>query len=787
MATMKDIKMKKNPLKKFFLNEIDSNIVLEIVLSVLISLATAIMLSVLAYIAMRLFKYNYICGGQNLQNYVAIFSVHVSIVFISTSLMTILSERDHKVYWVDMVKSILVQPKGLNFLSLVTYAISSVAWAVIGIITHRGYVIAGSFVVGIIAITVLFARMIEVYFLKKYKEEDIKKRFIEAIRDSEYDYYGSGQEEVNKCILKLRECTILEAGKDDKAGNFDEVYRNISLLEDVIRQDRVDQKVFVPIGFFEENYYDLMIDLSMKHPTEMLEYIRNIRSTSDKELIIETDKELYRFILKGYIERNREDLFYRLMCQLINSTQNQNTGRDIFEEFLEDKKYVRVIERYLDRLFNRFDSSVVFGTDNYLKENGKYKEFLKTHGCEDINSLEYYHNDMVYFDLLIVLYGKDRDRFYDMLTNNGLGDCMVQAYYEKWHNYEQPSWAYDPEDDKMQKEFSIIRYVDALVWLTNPKNEKDFFQERFKELLVDEILNANGVYDSIGGKLIYQIIDAASQKEISDFNSIMEALINVIISSITDDGSIYDSERLLNIEFREVRNSLTKNVIDAMREYSNNLVYMIRHAHDDEKSEYNKKGDVLRQINTSIETKIAKVYMDESMAGYYPGDIINDLYSYCYTGFVVKNKQVENIVGILKKACEQYDIYGSGIGIFDAVLENLVEKSFYEEVIITLIKYVVDSVVVNNNCIYSFSQSVESQLKLREAMTESLILSLRKYANEYIYGEYNVYDDNLDRGKKYTFMANVVIKNRMESITKEEFPVINYDYYKTISVALDNN
>lgn len=48
-------------------------------------------------------KYNTIITSNNRGDYLAIMGTHCSVVFLTTSLMAMLSERNRYIYWVEMV------------------------------------------------------------------------------------------------------------------------------------------------------------------------------------------------------------------------------------------------------------------------------------------------------------------------------------------------------------------------------------------------------------------------------------------------------------------------------------------------------------------------------------------------------------------------------------------------------------------------------------------------------------------------------------------------------------
>ena len=55
---------------------------------------------------------------ENFELYCSIVIANVSIVFLTTSLLSVLSDNSNILYWKDLVKEVLIEPKGLSFYNL---------------------------------------------------------------------------------------------------------------------------------------------------------------------------------------------------------------------------------------------------------------------------------------------------------------------------------------------------------------------------------------------------------------------------------------------------------------------------------------------------------------------------------------------------------------------------------------------------------------------------------------------------------------------------------------------
>ncbi len=263
-----------------------------------------------------------IISSSNRSDYLSIFAAHCSIVFLTTSLMAMLSENDKYVYWVEMVTSVLIYPRFFSFLPLVVYSLSTIVWAMFGFVFSLGWVVIGSFIFGMISVTILFSRMVAIYYQQENNKQKIEAFLMEKISENEYERY----------LLRLKEVTFIKAEKRE----FYDVYDNLNLIEKSVKKiwekdERPRQFIFHAEGMAECLYVDLISDLSIKYPQEIQDYIE--LHADNNETLRKLCYLTYPIILNSFLHNGREDLFYRVL----NKWSFVKDQRGELVEYISDK------------------------------------------------------------------------------------------------------------------------------------------------------------------------------------------------------------------------------------------------------------------------------------------------------------------------------------------------------------------------------------------------------------------------------------------------------------------
>lgn len=338
---------------------------------------TAICSIISSYILNVYLKYGIYITGSNRGDYLAIFGIHCSVVFLTTSLMAMLSENNRCIYWVDLIWKILISPRYMSFFALAVYAISTVVWSFVGFITGIGATVIGSFLAGIITVTVLFSKMVSIYYQNDKNKKDIQDYLLDRVKNDDYKKY----------IIKLKEVTYIKADNRE----FYDVYDNIILIENCMlalweREPRVNQHIFQPVGFCEYIYLDILIDLSLRYPQEMQEYIDN--HAKDNEIIKKLCYAVYPNLLDAYLGNHRIDQFDRVLCKWSQIEEQKYIVSDYITKTAIANK--DVIANYYSKLFNPFNHEILV-MDNigvyiyaiqslYFEEEHIYKFLLQYRG-----------------------------------------------------------------------------------------------------------------------------------------------------------------------------------------------------------------------------------------------------------------------------------------------------------------------------------------------------------------------------------------------------------------------
>lgn len=317
-----------------------------VLLYILLSLIGIAITSLVCYYVINvLFKYNIYITKDNRGDYFTIMGTHCSVVFLTTSLMAMLSEKNKYIYWVEMVTKKLILPRFTSFFALATYSLSTIIGSFIGLLYGMGPIVIGSFIFGIIAVTLLFSRIVSLYYQSSSSKNRIEKFLYKKIKESDYEKY----------LIRLKEITYIKADGRE----FDDVYDNLNLVESCIIQmyegcPREEQHIFYPKGFCENIYMDMISELAFRFPQEMQDYIDN--HAKKNEIIIKLDYLIYPMLLESYIESHRIDLFNVTLCNWSRIMDQWSRIEDYIIGIVDDN--ADLISEYYSKLFNRFNREI---------------------------------------------------------------------------------------------------------------------------------------------------------------------------------------------------------------------------------------------------------------------------------------------------------------------------------------------------------------------------------------------------------------------------------------------
>ena len=442
----------------------------------LISLLGIAIASIVSFLILNVvFDYNTYITSDNRGDYLAIVGTHCSVVFLTTSLMAMLSERNRYIYWVDMITTMLIFPEYLSFFALVVYSLSTIAVSFIGLLFGIGSIVIGSFLFGIVAVTILFSRMVLIYYQDEKNKSNIKQFLFEKLEKNEHKKY----------LVRMKEITYIKA----ETREFMDVYDNLNLIEACLlkiweKEPRKDQKIIHPINVCEEIYVDMISDLSIKFPQEIQDYIDN--HTEDNATIKALGYMVYPILLNSYVDNHRIDLFDRTLCKWSKISEQKFEVIDYIERMAE--KNTELIADYYSKLFNPFN-----------------------------HELRLPEAPELYIEVLGMLYDENPNVYEVILQYRGNRSAIYQAFYEL-----------DNVEDFLLDVLAIVSEGEGT------KTEQYKFIELLDSLLDDEIIrHRNGTdeeKENIEKKpILYKVVESFSMyKNEKDLDFILDKIIKFV-------------------------------------------------------------------------------------------------------------------------------------------------------------------------------------------------------------------------------------------------------------------
>ena len=284
-----------------------------------------------------------IISSENVGDYIGLFSTHCSVVFLTTSLMTMLSESSKYVYHIDLVRLVLIEPPCYNFFALVTYSLSSIVLAVLGFFVKRSSLILGGLVFGIVSIVVLFVRMVTIYYRKDYHKVKIRKFLRDTIllvREMEDEKNTAEYKVVMNKIGYARHfrAIIKQALVEAEKRNLDFVFDAIDLMEDCISwhvgktyedPKNVEESYKIissNVGlkrvyhaptkvYLEYMYIDFASIVATKYPEELQRHYNSTLETETSLYFKMLRSQVFPHILNTLLAEGKQQVFFRALSK----------------------------------------------------------------------------------------------------------------------------------------------------------------------------------------------------------------------------------------------------------------------------------------------------------------------------------------------------------------------------------------------------------------------------------------------------------------------------------------
>ena len=225
-----------------------------------------------------------------------ILMTQISITFIITSLLSVLSSNSIVVFWEDVMARQLIYPKYTNFISLSGYLFASLISSFISLTLFKEYIVI-SFILSVIVAGYLSAKTIGIYYGKDEIKKQLKnelKLYHEAASNAESDAEKRWEVKHNEylnepmhmpdknCGIKVTTIPITYEDNEKEAikkyhSIMDRlIARSIQVIADKNIESILDnQELFVEDREYEEEFIELIFNENTKFALTLFQYNGN--------------------------------------------------------------------------------------------------------------------------------------------------------------------------------------------------------------------------------------------------------------------------------------------------------------------------------------------------------------------------------------------------------------------------------------------------------------------------------------------------------------------------------
>ena len=167
------------------------------------------------------------------ENIWSLWAAQLSLTFLSISVLSILSDKYHVIYWKDLVEERLLSPRFCCFAAYTYYSIAAAMVAFAGVITDCAGLFIASFVINVIVLILLTDSILDVYFSKEKHKKRMRKQLQAAYKQAfQVDDRARSRENYDKIMDNFT--TQIQRQKTDAqymAEVFELIYNNIALFD----------------------------------------------------------------------------------------------------------------------------------------------------------------------------------------------------------------------------------------------------------------------------------------------------------------------------------------------------------------------------------------------------------------------------------------------------------------------------------------------------------------------------------------------------------------------------
>lgn len=129
-----------------------------------------------------------------------VFAAQASLTFISISVLSVLSDKDHIIYWKNIIESRLVEPPFRCFAAYTTYSITTIGISLFGLAFKNYSLVSIGFLLDIIVLVFLTKSMLDIYFARTRIKRQLEKDFIKSTQEEKDIIFEKLQEYIVKAI-----------------------------------------------------------------------------------------------------------------------------------------------------------------------------------------------------------------------------------------------------------------------------------------------------------------------------------------------------------------------------------------------------------------------------------------------------------------------------------------------------------------------------------------------------------------------------------------------------------
>lgn len=172
-------------------------------------------------------------GEEVINNIWALLAAQLSLTFISISVLSILSDKDHVIYWKDLVEQRLLSPRFCCFAAYTYYSITAAIISCVAVLFTCTVLFLFAFALNLVVLILLTDSILDVYFSKekhcKQMENELKEAYKKAFQ---VKYDERNDEHYNKIMDDF--ATQIQRHKEDALYMrqvFELIYNNIELFD----------------------------------------------------------------------------------------------------------------------------------------------------------------------------------------------------------------------------------------------------------------------------------------------------------------------------------------------------------------------------------------------------------------------------------------------------------------------------------------------------------------------------------------------------------------------------